>query len=106
NSGMRDTYYRSANLHVYGVRPFATDRAVVAFGSYNLTPGLHQPGFGEAFLRRYGIDAVHVIPADNSWFQYPDMPAALAAVAAQTGDYACRIAYGSSMGAYAAINFS
>lgn len=103
---MRETYYRSANLHVYGVRPFASDRVVITFAPVTFPADLDQPGFGEAFLRKHGIDAVHVVPASNAWYQYPDMPDALEAVAARTSHYPCRVAYGSSMGGYAAINFS
>jgi tetratricopeptide (TPR) repeat protein len=103
---VRETYYRSANLHVYGVRPFATDRVVITFAPLSRAPGLDQPGFGEAFLRKYGIDAVHIVPSSNAWYQYSDIPDALEAVAAHTSRYPCRIAYGSSMGGYAAINFS
>jgi tetratricopeptide (TPR) repeat protein len=103
---VRETYYRSANLHVYGVRSFATGRVVITFAPVTFPADLDQPGFGEAFLRKHGIDAVHVVPASNAWYQYPDMPDALEAVATRTSHYPCRIAYGSSMGGYAAINFS
>ena len=103
---VRDTYYRSADLHVFGVRPFASANVVITFSAFNFPPGLDNPGFGEEFLRKYGIDAIHVVPRTNTWFQYPDIAVALNAVVAQTAGYACRIAYGSSMGAYAAINFS
>src|SRR4051794_1872432 len=103
---MRETYYQSADLHVYGICPFAADRVVITFGSYSVTPGFDQPGFGERFLRKNRIDAVHIVPRSNRWYQYTDMPDALAAARARTGGYPLRIAYGSSMGGYAAINFS
>src|SRR6266516_1006917 len=74
---VRETYYRSADLHVYGVRPFATDRVVITFAPASFPAGLDQPGFGEAFLRKYRIDAVHVVPRSNAWYQYPDLPDAL-----------------------------
>ncbi|MFL5285545.1 MAG: tetratricopeptide repeat protein [Rhodopila sp.] len=104
-AGGKLVYYQSSNLNVYGVQPFGGERVVITFGSY-LTPGDDGRGFAEAFLYKYRIDAIHVVPRSNSWFQYPDISAALAVVVAQTAGYARRIAYGSSMGGYAAINFS
>lgn len=103
---MRETCYRSDDLHVVAVCPFGSDTVVVTFSPYQFPPGLDNPGFGEAFFYKYGIDAVHVIAASNAWFQYPDIHAALDIVVARTARHARRVTYGSSMGGYAAINFS
>jgi tetratricopeptide (TPR) repeat protein len=68
----------------------------------------HEPqprGFGEDFLAAAGFDAIHVSSHGNAWYQYADMPAALAAIDAAAGG-AMRVTYGLSMGAYAAIRFA
>jgi tetratricopeptide (TPR) repeat protein len=64
-----------------------------------------RPGFGEAFLQRSGIDAIHVVPCGNHWYQYPELPKMCAQIAAITAQYRHVVAYGSSMGGYAAIRY-
>lgn len=79
---------------------------VVTFGSYTDEPTLDRAGFGERFLRRERIDAIHVINRVNRWYQHPETAAALAAVRAVAQDYERVITYGSSMGGYAALRFA
>lgn len=98
--------YRSENLVVGEIRPFAGRSVVVSFCPREDLPGLDRAGFGEAFLVKNGIDAVHILCRDNRWYQYDDIAAALAVAAAKTAGYANRVAVGWSMGGYAAINFS
>lgn len=100
--------FRSEDVLVRHVRAGATPSAVcfVTFGSYTNDYTLDREGFGEEFLRGEGIDAVHVINRDNRWYQYPEMDAALAAVAAVTITYPRVFTYGSSMGGYAALRFA
>lgn len=59
----------------------------------------HEP-FGTRFARKYGINALHIIPAQGDWYQHDDLFDCLATVAAHTKPGATL--YGSSMGAYAA----
>jgi tetratricopeptide (TPR) repeat protein len=103
---MRRILYESSELRVVAVRPYRSRSAVVTFSSHVNNRGLDRPGFGEAFLLKYGIDAVHVICRGNEWFQYEDIYRALDAAAREIGGYENRVAYGLSMGGYAAINFS
>jgi hypothetical protein len=63
-----------------------------------------QQPFGARFALKYGFNAVHVSPAENSWYQYPDLDACLAAVARVTRPGAT--AYGGSMGGYAATTYA
>lgn len=79
---------------------------VVSFGSYANLPTLDRAGFGEAFLARCGIDAVHVLTRDNRWYHHAELDAALAAVATATIGYERVVTYGSSMGGYAALHFA
>jgi hypothetical protein len=58
---MRQILYETAELRVVAVRPYRGRAAVVTFSSYVHHRTLDRPGFGEAFLLKYGIDAVHVI---------------------------------------------
>lgn len=102
----RTTLYRSDTLHVFGRLHFPGQLVVVTFSSYADEPGLDRQGFGEAFLYTHAINAVHVVCGSNHWFQYPDIPAALAAIRAALPAHAVVATYGLSMGGYAAINFS
>ena len=97
--------FRSEQLVVREVVGFSRDVLVVTFDGYTNTYDLERPGFAETFLRDRRIDAIHVINCDNRWYQYAELPQALAVVAEIASLYRRVVAYGSSMGAYAAIRF-
>lgn len=77
----------------------------VTFDPYTDQRRLERPGFGENYFRPRGIDAIHILSRDNRWYHHAELPAALAAVQAATAGYAQVIAYGSSMGGYAALHY-
>ncbi len=79
---------------------------VVTFDSLNADLNLDRPGFGEAWLRDVGHDAVHVVSADNAWYQHPDMGPACEAIRAAARGRSRVVTYGSSMGGYAALRFA
>ncbi len=81
-------------------------RHVVTFDCYHDERTLDRPGFGETFFRDHGITATHVLTRDNDWFQHPEMAEATAAIRAVTAGAAAVLAYGSSMGGYAAVRFA
>jgi hypothetical protein len=60
--------------------------------------------FGAQFARKYGINALHIVPVGSDWYQYPDLGACLAIVASHTAPGAT--IYGSSMGAFAATTYA
>jgi hypothetical protein len=60
--------------------------------------------FGGRFAAKYGLNALHIVPVDNSWYQYPDMEDCLAAVARVTGPDV--VAMGASMGGYGAVTLA
>ena len=60
--------------------------------------------FGAAFARKYGLNAIHVSPAGNHWYQYPDLDACLAAIRPRVA--AGATIYGASMGGYAAATYA
>lgn len=98
-----ETLFRDADLCVRLVPGGSGECCVVTFAPLSDTPGLDQPGFGEEFFAARGIAAVHVVPRGNHWYQYPGTLAAMAAVRAAVRPYGRVVAYGSSMGAYAAL---
>lgn len=95
--------FRSADVLVRHVPAGETGHCVVTFDSFTDDRTLDRPGFGEGFFHSRGIHAFHVIARDNDWYQHPEMLDAMAAVHAATRPYARTLAYGSSMGAYAAL---
>lgn len=97
--------YRSENLLVRGMQTSGSSVCVVTFDSYTDHRTLDRPGFGEAFLETHQIDAIHFIQKNNKWYLYSDLSAACALVKELTKRYDKVIAYGQSMGGYAAIRF-
>jgi tetratricopeptide (TPR) repeat protein len=97
--------FRSDDLLVRRVGGFGGDVCYVTFDSYTDNRTLDRPGFGEDYFRGRGIDAIHVLSRENRWYQHPELADALAAVAAATSARQRVIAYGSSMGGYAALRY-
>lgn len=97
--------FRSDDLLVRRIAGFGGPLCYVTFDSYTDNRTLDRPGFGEEFFRSRGIDAIHVLSRENRWYQHPELTEALAAVAAATSGYARVIAYGSSMGGFAALRY-
>ncbi len=83
-----------------------SEACFVTFASFADLCSLNQPGFGESFFRRHGIDAIHVIVAVNRWYAHDGFESALEAIRAAVVSYKRVITYGSSMGGYAAIRFA
>ena len=98
--------FRSENIVVRKVDGQGGGSCVVTFDSFTDFRSLDRTGFGEQFFAAAGVDAVHVIPRDNDWYQYSEMAEAMQCVRAATRGYARVVTYGSSMGAYAAIRFA
>ena len=96
--------FRSDHLLVRRVGGFGGTLCYLTFASYTDDRTLDRPGFGEDFFRGRGIDAIHVLSRENRWYQHPELMDALAAVAGATGGYPRVIAYGSSMGGFAALH--
>lgn len=104
---MRQVLFRSETLLVWARADRGSSLCVVAFDPmFDEVASLDRQAFGEAFFEACGLDAVHIVPSRNQWYQHPDLPAALDLVRAFTGRYARIATYGSSMGGYAALRFS
>jgi tetratricopeptide (TPR) repeat protein len=97
--------FRSDDLLVRRVGGYGGPICYVTFDSYTDNRTLDRPGFGEEYFRGRGIDAIHVLSRENRWYQHQELADALAAVAAATAGYDRVIAYGSSMGGYAALHY-
>ena len=98
--------FRSANILVRSVPTEDVSRWVVTFDNYGLGPGFDRHGFGEAFLKAYGLSAIHVLGNGDDWYQYPEMEEALAVVKEAVSSAERVMTYGSSMGGYAAVRFA
>jgi hypothetical protein len=97
--------FRSDDLAVRRVAGFGGPLCYVTFASYTDDRTLDRPGFGEEYFRGREVDAIHVLSRDNRWYQHPELMDALAAAAAMTTGYEKVIAYGSSMGGFAALRY-
>ncbi|MET4665327.1 alpha/beta hydrolase [Sphingomonas sp. PvP056] len=98
--------YRSDTLLVRQVAIEGCDRWVITFDHHSIGDGFDRKGFGESFLQANGISAIHVLGRGNDWYQYDDIFAAAAVVRAATSGAVRRVAYGSSMGGYAAVRLA
>lgn len=95
--------FRSAELLVRDLRRHTSACCVVTFESYTDNRSVDRPGFGEVFFDANSIDAIHVIPRNNDWYQYPEIDEACHRIHELTASYPHVIAYGQSMGGYGAI---
>ncbi len=86
-------------------RGFSNACCYVTFDSYSDHRGLDRAGFGEQFLGEHQIDAIHVLTRENDWYQHAEILEICARIRELTAGYDRVIAYGSSMGGYAAIRF-
>ena len=97
--------FRSENLLARAAVGMSPDRCVVTFSPWEDYHSRERPGFGEGFFKREKLDAIHIIPNGNHWYQYPEFKDLCARVAALTTTYKHVVAYGSSMGGYAAARY-
>lgn len=95
--------FRSSELLVRELRRHDSACCVVTFESYTDNRTLDRPGFGEVFFDANEIDAIHIIPRNNDWYQYPEIDEACRRVRQLTASYPHVVAYGQSMGGYGAI---
>lgn len=98
--------FRTAHVCVRARPAGDASRWVVTFDNFGLGPGFERPGFGERFLEKHGVSAVHVMGVGDDWYQYPEMIEAMAAVRRVTEGAATVMTYGSSMGGHAALRFA
>jgi hypothetical protein len=105
---MRQTIYRSANIHAFVTQPatIVQNLVVICFQNWRQNHNLDNSGFGEGFLLKNDIPGIFVNCISNAWWQYDDLQQALAVVAAAAAPFERRITYGSSMGGYAALRFA
>lgn len=103
---MRQLIFESENLTVVKVPGLCSDTVFVTFESMRADWPKGRKGFGEDFFAKRGRTAYHFLHAGNCWYQYEDMPEALARVRADLAPGTRVISYGMSMGGYAAYRFS
>jgi tetratricopeptide (TPR) repeat protein len=98
--------YRSDHLEVRRIAAGDGRHQAVTFESYHDDTGFDRIGFGETFFERAGLTAIHVLTVGNDWYQYPEIEEALAAIRKSVSGAERVLAYGSSMGGYAAVRFA
>src|SRR5689334_6646944 len=100
--------YGSPTLRVFAVVTPNSDhsRVVVSFANWLGTPSLTTFGAAERLLSPRGIDGVYVNCVGNHWWQYEDLPLALAAARRFMTPWREIVTYGSSMGGYAAFRYA
>lgn len=103
---MTEILYRSPALEVRRVVAGDGRRVVVTFDSYHEPAGTDRPGFGEAFFQAEHITAIHVMSDRNDWFQHTEIEDVLPIIREACLGAGRILAYGSSMGGYAALRFA
>ena len=98
--------YRSQALEVRRVIAGDGGRVAVTFDSYHEPVGMDRPGFGEAFFKAEDITAIHVMSYRNDWFQHTEIEHVLLTIREACLGAGRILAYGSSMGGYAALRFA
>jgi len=104
----QDIIYRSRYLKIFsnGASHPRLGTVVICFQYRRPDQHLDLPGFAEEFFDRFQVAAVFVNCATNEWYQYQDLPEALATLRAFVSAWARIVTYGSSMGGYAALRFA
>ncbi|WP_428029490.1 alpha/beta hydrolase [Ancylobacter sp.] len=103
---MRQVIFESENLKVVKVPGHDDETVFVTFESLRPDRPDDRKAFGEVFFAKRERTAYHFMPTGNCWYQYPEMPEALARVRADIAESARVVTYGMSMGGYAALRFS
>ncbi len=106
-----ETLFDTTGLRVFRV-PYPSLICVMTFSSYadpladeDGWPSARS-GFAAEFLNRHKIDAVHIVTAQNDWFQSRAMHDAVLTIRKVVGGKKPCFTYGSSMGGYGAIRFA
>ncbi|WP_292047191.1 MULTISPECIES: hypothetical protein [unclassified Brevundimonas] len=105
-SAALDYIFESENIVAKAVTTANTEAWVVTFDNYSIGHGFNRKGFGEDFFIENGVSAIHVMGKREDWYQYEEINHALAAVKEYVSSADRVMAYGSSMGGYAAIRFA
>jgi len=79
---------------------------VITFDNHSIGDGFDREGFGQTFLVQQNISAVHVLGRGDHWYQYEDIFVAAEIVRGALAGAERRLAYGSSMGGYAALRLA
>jgi hypothetical protein len=98
------TRYNSSRYRVVQFDGSASKTVVILFTTWRASPRLDEPVFGEAFLQKLDMNYIAVRSAENDWFQGAIEPALDSVRCAIAGRVP--LGYGSSMGAYAVLNFA
>jgi hypothetical protein len=99
------TDYKSDNYTVNSCLYADQTDVVVCFDGWRPSRTENYSAFGFEFLRQRGVSAIEILPHRNDWYQSDDAVVAMGRIRNLCGTRR-KIGYGSSMGGYAASNFS
>lgn len=102
-----ETIFLSENIRVKQ-RLKDSPYCVVTFDSYtDARPGNHDRlAFGERFFGERDVSVIHILNGRNNWYHTPEWAQAMSRVRDVTSRHQRTLAYGSSMGGYAAMRFA
>ena len=100
-----EVIFDSPNIRVRHVHYDGLGPLMVLFPSLDEAQSIEKKGFGSDLYNKIQRDHLSITCASNSWFQYPEMGEAIAAMQRIVESYEQSIGYGSSMGAYGALAF-
>ncbi len=101
---MRDIVYDDDHIRVVW-RPGSSDFLLITFGDL-FSIAREDTFFADAPAEKLDLTCLGVMPKAANWFPAASLEAAAEAVRERIAPYADRVAYGGSMGGYAAIKFS
>lgn len=99
----RQVLFKGADLLVTAQIDLNPGSIVISFTNLNSSK---TTGFAETFLTSHNISNVCFIAMRDHWWQSAEMPRALSIVRSLAKAFPNRITYGTSMGAYGALNFA
>jgi hypothetical protein len=105
-AGLNEIIFSGEQHRVHAHLPDAEARVYICFDPWFPSPKMDEvPPFGFKFLSSQGFNVISVKSSRNDWYQSAEMLDVLDVIDRAAGARP-RFGYGSSMGAYAAVNFS
>lgn len=102
-----EVWFQSGNVAaVFSPNSSGVESGILVVTFTALVEGPLRDGLSRETLRKTGIDAVHVVPKGNDWYQYDEMPALLDQIKIRSTAYSEIVTYGLSMGGTAALQSS
>jgi hypothetical protein len=102
----REVIFAGDDILAYTRSGTSAGPLVITFGAIPPTRNPGIGGFGDEFLFKRQIDAIHVVPLRKHWYQTVEMAALLPVLRARREAAGRCVLYGSSMGGYASLLYA